>query len=350
MNNLIDKIEQLSHIGNTPQGICRRSGTREDADARGLVISWMLNAGMNVHKDEHENIIGTLPGFEPWKPIVVGSHIDTVSTAGKYDGVLGVIAGIEAAGKLRGQLNHPMQVVVFNDEENSMSGSKGFCADKPDILAFLELHVEQGPVLDLQRVDVGIVQGIVGQRRVRFSVYGQENHAGTTPMSMRDDALVKTAPIITYIHDKALDAGGLVATVSQLDVSPNQFSVVPGQVDFTVQVRDLDALAMEDFVDDVCKKFGMRCEILHTSEPADCDNIVMEYIRDAAKELGLTTMDMPSRASHDAQNFTFCPMGMIFVPSIEGISHSPDEKTTDEMCYNGLNVLIETIKRIDEQT
>ena len=124
MTNLIDKIEQLSHIGLTTKGICRKSGTREDADARGLVISWMLDAGMNVHKDEHENIIGTLPGFEPSNPLFVGSHIDTVSTAGKYDGVLGVLA-LRQQANFRGHLNHPLQVVVFNDEENSMSGSKG---------------------------------------------------------------------------------------------------------------------------------------------------------------------------------------------------------------------------------
>ena len=126
--NLIDKIDQLSHIGQTTKGICRKSGTREDADARGLVISWMLNAGMSVQQDEYNNLIGTLSGNQNLPPIVVGSHIDTVETAGKYDGVLGVLAGIEAADTLRGHLNHPLQVVVFNDEENSMSGSIGIAA------------------------------------------------------------------------------------------------------------------------------------------------------------------------------------------------------------------------------
>ena len=347
MSKLIDKIDQLSYIGQTTKGICRRSGTREDADARGLVISWMLNAGMSVQQDEFDNIIATLPGHLDLNPIVVGSHIDTVATAGKYDGVLGVIAGIEAADFLRNQLRHPLQVVVFNDEENSMSGSIGYCSSKPDICAFLELHVEQGPVLDLQQTDIGVVQGIVGQRRCHFTVYGQENHAGTTPMSMRDDALVKSAPIISYVYEKALQIGGLVATVSQLQVSPNAFSVVPGQVDFTIQVRDLSAQAMEDFVEDICRKFDLRYEIAHSSEPVECDPEVMDIIRGVATGLKLSSMDLPSRASHDAQNFTFCPMGMIFVPSIDGISHSPDEKTTDEMCYNGLKVLTETIRRID---
>lgn len=346
---LIEKIEELSHIGRTPNGICRVSGSREDDDARALVINWMLEAGMLVKKDKYNNLIGTLPGMSDLPPIVVGSHIDTVETAGKYDGVLGVLGGIEAADTLRGRLNHPLQVVVFNDEENSMSGSIGYCSDEPDIKVFLELHVEQGPVLDLQHTDIGVVEGIVGQRRCHFTIYGKENHAGTTPMGMRDDALVKTAPIISYVHEKAMKAGGLVATVSQLDVSPNAFSVVPGQVDFTIQIRDLSSDTMESFVEDVCRKFDLRYEIAHSSEPTDCDMNVRNIIRGTASNLGLSTIDLPSRASHDAQNFTFCPMGMIFVPSIDGISHSPDEKTTDEMCYNGLNVLTETIWRIDEQ-
>ena len=216
----------------------------------------------------------------------------------------------------------------------------------PDIKAFIELHVEQGPVLDVQQLDIGIVQGIVGQRRCSVSVFGQENHAGTTPMNMRDDALVKTAEIITYINKKAQECDGLVATVGVLDVHPNAFSVVPGRVDFTLQVRDLYADTMESFVEDVCKKFDLRYEIAHQSEPALCDKKIMEFISESCGDL--KSIEMPSRASHDAQNFTFCPMGMIFVPSIGGISHSPKEKTTDQMCINGSNVLTNTIKMIDE--
>jgi len=341
---LIERIEELSKIGLTETGICRSAGSKEDSAGKNLVVSWMLEDGLEVRRDNYENIIGRMPGSGP--PIVTGSHTDTVATAGKYDGVLGVLAGLEAARELKGKISSPLEVVIFHDEENTMSGSIGYCSKEPNIKAFLELHVEQGPVLDFQQLDIGVVEGIVGQRRCSVSVFGQENHAGTTPMNMRNDALVKTAEIITYINQKALEYDGLVATVGVLDVFPNAFSVVPGQVDFTLQVRDLDSKVMEEFVEDICKEFDLRYEINHQSEPALCSDKIQQFIEDSCSDL--KSIRMPSRASHDAQNFTFCPMGMIFVPSIGGISHSPKEHTTDEMCYNGVNVLIDTILKIDK--
>ena len=313
---LIDRIEELSET------LPRPAYSVADETGNAYVIQWMLEDGLQVRYDEYGNIIGRIDG--EGAPIVTGSHTDTVATAGKYDGALGVLAGIEAARELKGKLKHPLEVVIFRDEENTMDGSIGYCSKKPDIKAFLELHVEQGPVLDFQQLDIGIVQGIVGQRRCSVSVFGQENHAGTTPMNMRDDALVKTAEIITYINQKAQECDGLVATVGVLDVHPNAFSVVPGRVDFTLQVRDLYADTMENFVEDVCKKFDLRYEISHQSEPALCDKKIMKFISESCGDL--KSIEMPSRASHDAQNFTFCPMGMIFVPSIGGISHSPKEK------------------------
>ena len=346
--NLLERIEALSKIGLTETGICRSAGSKEDRDGKNLVVSWMLEDGLEVRRDNYGNIIGRMPGSGP--PIVTGSHTDTVATAGKYDGVLGVLAGLEAARELKGKISSPIEVVIFHDEENTMSGSIGYCSKKPNIKAFIELHVEQGPVLDCQQVDIGAVTGIVGQRRCLISVFGQENHAGTTPMNMRDDALVKTAEIISHINKKALECDGLVATVGVLDVFPNAFSVVPGQVDFTLQVRDLDSKVMEEFVEDICKEFDLRYEIAHQSEPALCDDSIKTCISESCDELNLKSIWMPSRASHDAQNFTFCPMGMIFVPSIGGISHSPKEDTTDEMCYNGVNVLINTILKVDKTT
>ena len=340
MDSLIDRIEELSET------LPRRAYSVADETGNAYVIQWMLEDGLQVRRDSYGNIIGRIDGEGP--PIVVGSHTDTVETAGKYDGALGVLAGIEAARALKGKLKHPLEVVIFRDEENTMSGSIGYTSDKPDIKAFLELHVEQGPVLDCQQLDIGIVQGIVGQRRCSVSVFGQENHAGTTPMNMRNDALVKTAEIITYINQRALEYDGLVATVGVLDVHPNAFSVVPGRVDFTLQVRDLSSNSMEQFVAEICKKFDLRFAIIHSSEPALCDRMVMKHIASSSDDLNLKSIEMPSRASHDAQNFTFCPMGMIFVPSIGGISHSPKEDTTDEMCYNGVEVLTETVRRIDE--
>ena len=345
MDRLIQRIDEIAEIGVTEHGICRRSGSEEDHLAKHLIVGYMFDAGMTVHRDEYQNIIGRLEGEGP--PIVTGSHTDTVETAGKYDGVLGVLAGIEAAEQLRGKLKSPLEVVIFHDEEVTMEGSIGYSSSRPDIKAFLELHVEQGPVLDFQQKDIGVVSGIVGQRRCSFSVFGQENHAGTTPMNMRDDALVKTSEIISYINERAINHEGLVATVGVLNVHPNAFSVVPGRVDFTLQVRDLDSDIMERFVEDVCKKFDLRYELIHQSEPALCDPNIMKHIESSCDKL--ESIVMPSRASHDAQNFTWCPMGMIFVPSIGGISHSPKESTSDKHCIDGMNVLIETIKRIDDE-
>ena len=344
--NLIERIEALAMVGMTEKGICRAAGTPEDEAGKALCIKWMLEAGMSVRRDEWGNIIGRLDGTGD--PIVTGSHTDTVPTAGKYDGSLGVLAGIHAAETLKGTLRSPLEVIIFYDEETTMCGSIGYCADKPDLSAFVELHVEQGPVLDVERKDIGIVSGIVGQRRTHFSILGQENHAGTTPMNMRDDALVKAASLVTYVNDLATDEyDGLVATVAEMNVSPNSFSVIPGQVDLTLQVRDLDAYNMDKFVDTVSKSFDLRYDIAHKSEPALCDPVLRHIIEEVSEEFGLSAVELPSRASHDAQNFTWCPMGMIFVPSIGGISHSPDEETTAEMCYNGANVLTETIRRID---
>ena len=342
---LIDRIEQLAQIGKTDNGICRTAGTHEDARGKYLIVEWMFDAGMTVHKDEFQNIIGVLPG--EGSPIVCGSHTDTVSTAGKYDGALGVLAGIEAAESLK-DLKRPLEVVIFHDEENTMSGSIGYAATRRDIKAFIELHVEQGPVLDFQQLDIGIVEGIVGQRRCHVSLHGTENHAGTTPMHMRDDALVKAASLVTYINDLACEEyDGLVATVGELNVYPNAFSVIPGRVDLTMQVRDLDSAVMEEFVEKVAKSFDLRVDYAHTSEPALCDVNIQKDIESSCLERNLKYTHMPSRASHDAQNFTFCPMGMIFVPSIGGISHSPDELTTVDQCINGTNVLIDTIKSLD---
>jgi len=342
---LFNRIEKLSQIGLTESGISRVSGSPEDLEARNLVVSWMMEAGMSVRQDEFSNIIGRLEGEGP--PIVVGSHIDTVSTAGKYDGVLGVLAGIEAAEQLKGKLKSPLEVCIFTDEEVTMSGSIGYTDSNPEIKAFLELHVEQGPVLDCQQMDIGIVQGIVGQRRNEITIHGKENHAGTTPMSMRDDALVKAAKVVQYVNEKALDCDGLVATVGRLDVRPNAFSVVPGEVDFTLQVRDLDADKMDAFVEDVCTKFDLVASSTYTSEPAPCSERIQGTIESCCRERGLKSIRMPSRASHDAQNFTFCPMGMIFVPSVGGVSHSPKEFTSEEQCYNGTAVLIGVIREID---
>ena len=348
--NIHERIEELSQIGRNDDGsIYRKAGTKEYYDAIKVVSDWMIADGMHTCVDEYNNLIGTIPGTDPdAKPIVVGSHIDTVPTGGKYDGVLGVLGGMEAAKRLKGITKHPIQVVAFYDEEDSMSGSIGFTQSKSvyDIKTFLELHVEQGPVLDKRGADIGVVEGIVGQRRCKFVITGQENHAGTTPMDMRDDALVKASELVSYVYHRASIYDGLVATVGKLDVSPNLFSIIPGRVDLTVQIRDLDTSNIIRFASDVASKFDLIYETDYESTPALCDRKIMDMISDSTGDLSY--IEMPSRASHDAQNFTKWPMGMIFVPSKDGISHSSEEYTSPEQCDNGINVLTETIKKIDQ--
>ena len=336
---LLERLNKLGELGPRP------SGSPADQAGKNLVVSWMLEDGLSVRQDEFGNIIGRVDGVGD--PIVTGSHTDTVATAGKYDGALGVLAGLEAARVLKGQNKSPIEVIIFDDEENTMGGSINYSSvNKPR--AFIELHVEQGPILDAQHLDIGVVTGIVGQRRCHVSMYGQANHAGTTPMSMRDDALVKAASLVTYVNDFANEMyDGLVATVGELTVSPNAFSVIPGQVDLTLQVRDLDVDNMEEFVEKVAKEFDLRIEVAHASEPALCDDKIIQTIDDVCHDLDLKYTRMPSRASHDAQCFVHCPMGMIFVPSVGGVSHSPDEYTSDEHCLMGAKVLLNTIQRID---
>jgi N-carbamoyl-L-amino-acid hydrolase len=344
---LLERIDELSKIGLTDEGVCRKSGSKEDQEARDLVVRWMMEDGLTVQNDEHGNIIGRLDGEGP--PIVTGSHIDTVATAGKYDGVLGVLAGLEVARTLKGSLKSPLEVIVFDDEEDTMRGSIGYTKDKPDIKAFLEVHVEQGPVLDVQQLDIGVVTGIVGQRRCSFTVNGKENHAGTTPMGMRDDALYKASELVVYVSDMANEMyDGLVATVGHLNVSPNAFSVIPGRVDLTLQIRDLSVENMEGFVENVSNMFELDYKVEHSSNPAICDEGIKEIIKSVSQDLDLKHIEMPSRASHDAQNFTFCPMGMIFVPSIGGVSHSPLERTSDKHCEDGVRVLTEVIRKVDQ--
>ena len=342
--DLIKKLDALGDVGAGAHGVTRVAGSCADDDAKQLVASWMKDAGMFVHWDEDDNIVGTLPGDDlSLEPIVTGSHIDTVINGGKYDGALGIVAGIEAAKALQGKLRHSLKVVAFHDEERTMSGSKAF-AQKNDIAAFLELHVEQGPELERNGKDVGVVTGIVGQRRIKFTVFGEANHGGTTPMDLRDDALYKASKAVTWIFERALEHPTITATVGELEVSPNRFSVVPGRVDFTVQIRDVNAHEMDVFMQSIIGTFGFAYEVTESQEPVLCDTRIMDAIFQSS---GTSTMHLPSRAGHDAQTFT-CPMGMIFVPSRGGISHSQYEYTSPDQCYTGLNTLIDSIQRVDK--
>jgi N-carbamoyl-L-amino-acid hydrolase len=399
-DRLSRSLYQLAEIGKLPNGgVGRVAFTVEDLLARQLVQSWMVEAGMTVQIDAAGNIIGRYAGRYGKAPaLATGSHIDTVPVAGRYDGCLGVVAGIEAVRVLNEnniRLNHPIEVIVFTDEERSVIGSKAMAGQihegpeyyvrldgssiepllekiggdwskikmakrsRDDVAAFVELHVEQGSVLEQAGVPIGVVDGIVGQYRFAVEVTGRMNHAGTTPMNMRKDALVAASQIVLFVNKLAVETpGDQVATVGCLNVSPNATNTVPGKVDLRIDLRDLSQEHLEYLVSRMQKEFAaiatatdtqisMR-ETLHIL-PTLAAPSIKEVIRRICERSHLPYIHLPSRAGHDAQEIgRVTDMGMIFVPSRNGISHSQDEFTSQEECTQGADVLLHTFLELDQ--
>ncbi|MFQ6539701.1 MULTISPECIES: Zn-dependent hydrolase [Aphanothece] len=396
---LSHSLEALAQIGRLPSGAVRRLAfTDEDRAARTLVMGWMEEAGLAVRIDPAGNLIGRYEGLDPEAPVLAtGSHIDTVPEGGRYDGALGVMAGLEVVrvlGQQGHRLHHPLEVIVFADEESTMVGCKSMVGRAPDqpesyatavgrpiqdclasiggdwarraearrppgeIAAFLELHVEQGGVLEAVGKEIGVVEGVVGQQRYTISVNGQANHAGTTPMAMRRDALTTAAQIILAIEDMALHfPGDPVATVGKLQVWPNAANIVPGRVEFTLDMRDLSHTVIDHMRAQLERKIeniavASRTRIAMTPQflvdPSPADPMIQEVITESCQQLGLSYTHLPSRASHDAQEMgRLTAMGMIFVPSRDGVSHSADEFTSPEQCVQGVNVLLQSLIRLD---
>ncbi len=393
-DRLIESINRLATIGRLPEGSIRRLAfTPEDLQARNLVRRWMEEAGMSVHTDAVGNIVGRYGVHPPDAPaLATGSHIDTVPSGGCYDGTLGVLAGLEVVRTLREQqikLRHPLEVIVFTDEESSMIGSRGMAGtvnelkaisvadqldkvggdwdqmgtakrDRSQIAAFVELHVEQGGILETKHKEIGVVQGVVGMYRYKITLEGRANHAGTTPMDMRQDALIAAAQIVLMVQQMALNApGDPVATVGMLTVSPNAANIVPGEVQLTVDMRDLSP----DTLNQMAKELYERVEAIATATntpfqitpilqvaPTPATENIQRAIEQTAQELGLSYCALPSRAGHDAMEIgRITDMGMIFVPSQGGVSHSGDEYTTPEQCIQGANALLHTLLLLDEQ-
>jgi len=398
---LQDSLEELAQIGQKgDRSICRLAFSDQDLQARTLVRQWMEEAGMTVRVDSAGNLRGTYPGKQPHLPtLATGSHLDTVPSGGKFDGALGVLAGIEIIRVLNDHqhhLNHPLEVIVFTDEESTMIGCKaisGTASLNPDnyqtkvnlsiiealakiggnwptltqaqqthqnIAAFLELHVEQGAVLETLDKQIGIVQGIVGQQRYTLTVKGQENHAGTTPMGMRQDALTAAARIVLAVEHLAQSApGDPVATVGALQVFPNAPNIIPGLVTMTVDIRDLHQQTIDHLVTDLktqleqistATQTQITIEPLLNVQPTLASPNIQQHITTVCQELGLTHLSLPSRASHDAQELGRCTdMGMIFVPSQGGISHSGEEYTPAQDCVQGAMVLLHTLLKLDRE-
>jgi len=393
-------INSFSSIGASESGsVSRRGFSDEDIYARNFFMKTLKDLGLTIRIDTAGNIIARLDGHDNnLPPIVTGSHLDTVPKGGKYDGTLGVIAGIEIAFFLKEndmKLNRPFEIIVFADEESTMIGCKGFTGNlsvneedfitsnscsiidnlsriggnwleiksaarsKKDIFAFLELHVEQGKVLEDGGLDIGIVNGIVGQKRITVKVKGQANHAGTTPMSNRNDALLAASKIIVGIEQIAKTTSeSAVATVGKLKLHPNAANVIPGEAVFTIDMRDLDedvigkmSLRIENLCSEIQEVTGCvvqmepQCKVNPTKS---CPKLVSSSCHESEK-LGIKTGILPSKASHDSQEIgRICPMVMIFVPSRNGLSHSYKEYTSLHQCANGIEVLLNTIFSIDK--
>jgi beta-ureidopropionase / N-carbamoyl-L-amino-acid hydrolase len=398
-DRLIQSLAELAKIGQLPAGGVRRiSYSPEDLQAREQVKAWMRESGMTVRVDAAGNIIGRYPGQLDLPALATGSHIDTVPTGGRYDGALGVLAGLEVVRSLHEQqiqLRHPLEVIVFTDEEGGMIGSKamaGTAADDPEvyrradgrqiqaclqqiggdwsqlhqarrtdreIAIYVELHVEQGGVLESEAKQIGVVEGIVSLHRCHITVVGRPNHAGTTPMHLRRDAMVAAAQVVTALHEIAVHTSGQqVATIGSLQISPNAANIIPGQVDMEADIRDLSEPHIEQLIDQLQER--IKAIAIHTQteitlrrgmqvQPTLASGEIQAAIAEVCRENQLSYCSMPSRAIHDAQEVgRFTKMGMIFIPSVAGISHAEDEYSSPEQCARGAVVLLQTLLKLDD--
>jgi N-carbamoyl-L-amino-acid hydrolase len=390
------RIIELAEIGRTADGgVHRPAYGSDDVRAREIVIGWMKQAGLDVRMDAAANIIGRREGSEAGRPaLVLGSHLDTVPAGGRFDGAAGVLAAIECLQTIAESgpaLRHPIEVVVFTDEEGGTAGSAAMIGElsaralssdgfigktvaegiaflggdpsrlaeavrRPDsIAAYLELHIEQGGALDAAGIRIGVVEGIVGIRRWTVTVQGMANHAGTTPMGARRDALVAAARFILDVRRVVMSvAGRQVGTVGKIQAEPGAPNVIPGRVTMILELRDLDERVIQSLFDRICEA-AMRAgdetgtaftfaPLGDAAPPALMNARIREAIAAAAESLGLSRMAFPSGAGHDAQNMArLAPAGMIFVPCRGGISHSPREFTSIEDIAAGADVLLRTL-------
>ena len=399
-----DRMEQrigaLSAFGaNTDGGVDRIAFSEADLAGRAYIMDLMREAGLSVRLDTAGNIIGRREGSEPdLPPIMFGSHIDSVPGGGNYDGDVGVIGAIEVIELLEAsniRTRHPLEIVSFTDEEGGLTGSRAMIGKvdyrtlsvishsgmtigegiravggdpnrldlaerKPgDIKAFIELHIEQGAILDEEGIDIGVVEGIVGIRWWDVTIEGFANHAGTTPMNRRWDAMISAAEYILAVNQVATSMpGAQVATVGKIRAEPGAPNVIPGEVVLSLEIRDLSAAKMQRVFDDISAA-GERIadarftpirydEIDVDLQPAPTDERMRRIIAASADDLGLSFKFMPSGAGHDAQDMALiAPTGMIFVPSAKGISHSPKEFTSAQDMANGASVLLRTVLEID---
>jgi len=397
----IDRLQQrladLAAIGaiEGTEGCARLALTDEDRLGRDLVVDWMRDLGLEVSVDGIGNVVGVMAGQVDGPPVMCGSHIDTVRTGGRYDGNLGVLAGLEIVETLQaaGITPHrPLAVAFFTNEEGArfppdMLGSLAYvggialeealaitgidgagvgaeldrigytgAAPLPGPVphAFVELHVEQGPVLEAEGITIGAVNGVQGISWTDVVVQGQSNHAGTTPMTMRKDPGFVAAACATFVRDLCEELGGTqVGTVGRIEFQPNLVNVVPASAHFTVDLRNTDEAVLQhaerrlaDFLTKAAAAEGCTFETtpLARFEPVAFDRDVVSLVARTAADLGFSVKTLPSGAGHDAQMLArVCPTAMVFTPSQNGLSHNPAEYTSPEDLEAGANVLLHTM-------
>jgi N-carbamoyl-L-amino-acid hydrolase len=390
---LLSRLKELAAVSAPGPGVTRLAYSAQDEAGRALVGGWLREAGLSVRVDAAGNLLGTLPGSAGLpRPLLTGSHLDTVVAGGPLDGAYGVVAAVEVAASLRGRLRHDLVVAAWSNEEGARStpgmvGSRAAAGavepallDRPDddgvplrarlgadvltarlgpVEAYLELHIEQGPVLDAAGTVVGAVEGITGQLVGIIDVRGTANHAGTTSMALRHDALAAAAEVVLAIERLALDDAVRVATCGHVEAAPNVRNVIPGRVLLSVDLRDMsDArseaawAAVAAAVAAVDGRRGTRSQLRVVSRVAavDCDSRLVALVERAAAARGLAALRLPSGAGHDAQVLArLGPVGMVFVPSVAGVSHSPAERTEPAHLIAGAQVLLDVVAAADDQ-
>ncbi|HJR94170.1 MAG TPA: M20/M25/M40 family metallo-hydrolase [Gaiellaceae bacterium] len=333
---VLERLDELYAIGGGP-GANRPHPSPAEDEAHRLAASWLAEAGLEVEVDRHGNLFGHVrPPEKVSDTCWVGSHLDTVPQGGRFDGALGVVAAIEAVERVGSG-----SVVVFRGEEVGCIGSRAIVAARSALpRAFLELHVEQGPVLAERDMPLGVVTGIVGYARGEFVVEGRAGHAGTTPMVGRDDALVAAAAEILRVRDAAVAIEGAVATIGQVDVEPGGANVIPSHVRLSLDVRATDAERLDALIAEIGFEPGYRVE------PAQFTGAEPQALRDAISARGLPAVELPSGAGHDAGILASAGVdaAMLFVRSLnDGVSHSPDELSSDEDVALAVDVLTDAL-------
>ncbi len=397
---IIDHLNALAEFGKNPQGgVSRVAYSEADRQGRKYVLGLMHTAKLEASIDAAGNIIGRRAGTANLAPLLMGSHIDSVPEGGNYDGVVGSLSAIEVAETLAENhvtTRHPLEVVIFQNEEGGLIGSRAidgeltekelelvsrsgktiregirFIGGDPtklvsvrrkrgEIAAYLELHIEQGGILEAEKIDIGVVEGIVGINWWDVTIEGFANHAGTTPMNKRQDALLAAAKFIEAVNRIVTSIPGRqVGTVGRIQTLPGAPNVIPGKVVLSLELRDLDAAKIQMLFERIyaeaqqiatSSKTKFDFKEINVNIPAPTDARVRESIFESAKELSLSTKLMPSGAGHDAQDMArLAPVGMIFVPSVGGISHSPREFSRPTDISNGANVLLHTLLKLDGQ-